>query len=476
MQNAHMETKLPLYRSIRGQLIVWFLLLGLIPLIVMGSISFVNADNALEDSISNTLQGLAHAKAVELETWLADTGRMARALAAMGGLSGAEGVDNMGLQVIASTRNRGDDAGRYQNAYGTALLAMNAFKNVYTRVDDAFLIDSNGIIQVSTNQDLIRDGTRVADIPNIDFEAGLQGTQVGDIVQSIDGVSRIFMVVTPVISYNGTTIGVLAVRINLDMINRITSDFTGLGETGEQYLVNLEDRLMRTPSRFGDVDFVNQRIDTRPVEQTLAGIDEVTEQYIDYRGVQVLGTWERIEGSNWLLVVEIDIDEAFEPVTALGNTILIIVAIAVVVILAVSIWIAISISRPIVTISQAASRVAGGALEERVNIRNRNEIGVLGSAFNQMTANLRQMVEAEREGKAQLEATVTQYSQFIETVAQGNLTEKLQLNGSNSGQEDLRRLGDNLNMMVDNLREMAVQINDTVTSLSSTVTQIQAAT
>jgi len=164
MQNAHMETKLPLYRSIRGQLIVWFLLLGLIPLIVMGSISFVNADNALEDSISNTLQGLAHAKAVELETWLADTGRMARALAAMGGLSGAEGVDNMGLQVIASTRNRGDDAGRYQNAYGTALLAMNAFKNVYTRVDDAFLIDSNGIIQVSTNQDLIRDGTRRANL------------------------------------------------------------------------------------------------------------------------------------------------------------------------------------------------------------------------------------------------------------------------------------------------------------------------
>lgn len=475
MQNVLMQTNIPLYRSIRGQLIFWFLMLGLIPLIVMGGVSFINANNALEDSIANTLQGLAHARAIELEAWLGDTGRMAEALAAMGGLRGADGVDNMGLQVITSMRNRADDSERYQNAYDTALLAMNAFKNVYNRVDEAFLIDSNGIIVISTNQGLIRDGTRVADIPNIDFEAGLRGTDIGDIVTSVDGLSRIFVVVTPVIGPSSTTIGVLALRVNLNTINQIMGDYTGLGDTGEQYLISLEDRLMRTPSRFGDVDFQNQRVNTFAIEQALAGIDQVTAQYTDYRGIEVLGSWDRIDGTDWLLLAEIDIDEAFAPVTALGNTILVIVVIATIILLVVSIWIAISISRPIVAVSQAAARVADGALDERVDLKSRNEIGMLGGAFNQMTANLRQMVEAEREGKSQLEATVTQYSQFIETVAQGNLTEKLQLNGS-KGQDELLRLGENLNTMVDSLREMAVQISDTVTSLSATVTQIQAAT
>jgi len=52
-------------------------------------------------------------------------------------------------------------------------------------------------------------------------------------------------------------------------------------------------------------------------------------------------------------------------------------------------WLARLISRPVMELSDAATRVAGGDLDIALPVRSRDEVGRLGDAFNHMTAELR---------------------------------------------------------------------------------------
>jgi len=474
---APLSTELPFYRSIRTQLVVWFLLLGLVPLIAIGWVAAFSAGSALEESISNTLEGVGQAKTDRIEAWLADTARIVEAIAKLPGVR-RSGDEPEGVAFISAARSDSSAQEAYRAAYQKALDVIMAFKGNYARVSEVLLIDSAGIIILSTNTELIPEGTQIQDIPSIDYSAGQQETRVGDIRLSVDGVTRIISATTPVVGPDGSAQGAVALRVILDTINEITGDTSGLGQTGESYLVNVNDRMMRTATHF-ESNFAGQVVDTYPLQQISLGELNGHAEYNDYRGVTVLGNWHTVANTDWALLVEIDVNEAFAPVFSLVNTLLALMLIVAFALLIVSLLIAQSIARPILSITQAALRVADGALDEQVTVTNQTEIGLLAGAFNQMTDNLRALVETERTIKARLETTVTSYTHFIESVSQGNLKHIMPLNGSTPNADeadDLLRLGHNLNGMVESLRQMTLQIRDTVSSVSSAVVQIQAST
>jgi len=115
--------------------------------------------------------------------------------------------------------------------------------------------------------------------------------------------------------------GFLAFQIPLDEIDHIMQERSGLGQTGETYLVG-PDFLMRSDS-FLDPDsrsvvssfagtVAENGVDTEASREALAG--RGGEKIIaDYRGVPVLSAFTPIElyGVRWALMAEIDRDEAF---------------------------------------------------------------------------------------------------------------------------------------------------------------------
>ncbi len=469
------ETRIPFYRSLQGQLMFWFLLLGLLPLAIISGVAFVSANNALQASITDTLMGLSQNKSDRLTAWFGDSEKIAESLADLPAIHGEAGDTNTGVAGISELRRDYENRELYNAAHESALNAMQSYADTFERVDAAFLFDAAGNALVSTDTNLIPENTHVSEIPNIDFDRGLRESYISDIEDSVDGVSKIFLVGTPVFGAQDNVIGVIVMRVNLNTLNHIAQDYTGLGNTGESYLVNIEDGLMRTPSRFMDDAVLNQLVSTEAVQQASNGVMEGQGEYTDYRGSKVLGAWHMLDETNLLLVTEIDTDEAYAPIQSLSRLMLLIFVGAVVVLSAVSYWIASSIARPVVMVSESAAKVADGALDEQVDYNSRNELGVLAQAFNQMTQNLREMVQAERDNSEHLQSTVTTYSHFVEEVANGNLSARLPLHKQDA-EDDLYRLGSNLNDMVDSLRDMATQIRDTVASVSTAATQIQAAT
>ncbi|MEK6738409.1 MAG: diguanylate cyclase, partial [Planctomycetota bacterium] len=194
---------------------------------------------------------------------------------------------------------------------------------------------------------------------------------------------------TPI--FSGTTQGkILGTIVNcygLDILNRITTDRTKLGETGEIYLVN-QDKIMITESRFLEDAPLKQMVDTEPVRMIIDHGKEMTGIYPDYRNVPVVGASAYIREYGWIVIAEIDEAEAFAPLKIIGLIALTIWIVSAVAVVGIGIFFAFSTAQPINTLKAAAEKFAAGNLEHRVNIPRSDEIGDLAHSFNSMADKL----------------------------------------------------------------------------------------
>ena len=105
----------------------------------------------------------------------------------------------------------------------------------------------------------------------------------------------------------GKFLGVIAFQLPTDRILGIMNYTSGMGETGETYLVG-QDKLMRSDSRFVEQSTVlSQVVDTPTVQRALSG-EHGVEIIEDYRGVEVMSVYLPIQvgDTSWAVMAEID--------------------------------------------------------------------------------------------------------------------------------------------------------------------------
>ncbi len=204
----------------------------------------------------------------------------------------------------------------------------------------------------------------------------------------------------PIKNKAGAVIGLIAIQLPLDQINNVMKERSGLGKTGEAYLIG-QDKLMRSDSFLDPTNHSVQAsfsnpgkgsVDTEASRDVLSG--KTGEKIIvDYNGKLVLSAFTPINiGSfTWGLLVEIDKSEAFAAITALKIKILITVVIACLVIAVIALFISRTLSAPIIKCVDMAKTIAKGDLTQRLEIDQGDEIGILAKSLNKMSKDLRTM-------------------------------------------------------------------------------------
>jgi len=126
----------------------------------------------------------------------------------------------------------------------------------------------------------------------------------------------------PIFDQSGTILGVMAIQLSIDKINTIMQERSGLGESGETYLVGA-DLLMRSDSFLDPANhsvtasFKNPlkgKVDTPATKAALSG-KTGADVIIDYNGNSVVSAYTSVKISDftWALLAEIDVAEAFCP-------------------------------------------------------------------------------------------------------------------------------------------------------------------
>lgn len=259
---------------------------------------------------------------------------------------------------------------------------------------DVFVLDESGIVVASSDERDI--GENRSGDPY--FGGAKEGAFIKDAYVSQHRKRNSLAFSAPVFDEEDPArLGVVVTRLSMEELNRIAACRTGLGKTGEIYLVNKEGYIL-TPSRFVEDTYLKLKVDTENVRDCLEdlkrfGAEEHEHEVIlckNYLDTDVLGIHEHIPEMNWCLLAEVSEKEAFAPITSLTRLMLSILGVLLVVGIVVSILISGTITKPISKLHHGTDEVAGGNLDYKVGTGAKDEIGQLSRTFDSMTANLKE--------------------------------------------------------------------------------------
>ena len=232
---------------------------------------------------------------------------------------------------------------------------------------------------------------------------------------------------TSLLDKNGDLQLLIAAQITEVEINAYMNEHSGLGETGETYLIG-QDNLGRSDSRFleqlgTDSTILNPdfAVDTDATRAALAG-KTGTGTITDYRGLPVLSSWAPIviqepnehhpDGIIWAMMTEIDESEALASVNQLAGLLGLIIALTALAVIALAVFLgsrfALDFVTPILALTDRATQVADGNLSLRFKSEREDEIGTLSNTFTQMTAQLDDTLQG-------LEARIAERTRALET-------------------------------------------------------------
>ena len=228
------------------------------------------------------------------------------------------------------------------------------------------------------------------------------------------------IVVSPIFAQDSKigdeAIGVVISRMRTAAIDSTLLNRSGLGESGEIYIVN-SDFLMLSESRFIENTIFNQRVDTIPVQKCFnEGIDHVG-PYLDYRGIPIYGSSYCAEDLGFVLLAEIDESETIQPILTLQERIfetgiLITTGMAIIAFI-----VSRTLSKPLIKLKNAANTIAGGNFDVRTKIKTKDEIGELSHAFDSMAQKLQESLIEIKEKEdviKQQEDILLQFSDYSE--------------------------------------------------------------
>ena len=184
-------------------------------------------------------------------------------------------------------------------------------------------------------------------------------------------------------------IGVIISRMRTASIDNVLLSGSGLGETGEIYIVNKQ-FLMLSESRFFDNAVYQQKVDTLGVQKCFNDGQNNLGFYPDYRDIVIYGSSYCADDLGIVLLVEINKSEVEEPINVLQNRILLTGIIITIGMGIVAFAISKSISRPLIKLKSAANKISDGNFDVRTDINTGDEIGELSHAFDSMAQKLQE--------------------------------------------------------------------------------------
>ena len=346
------------------------------------------ARNNLEKAVFEHLITTAQSRANHIETFLKELEEEAEIFA-------KSALMKSMLEAVVSNN---PDSAKLMEQTG---LELEQFVKTDRHLYEIFVINQQGRIIVSTDENVIG----LDKSTDAYFLGAKAGVYVKDAYYSETTKKYSIAISAPVLDDKTSGfLGVIVTRIRLEQLDKITADRTGLGETGETYLVN-KDKYIITHSRFTEGTFLGQKIDTENLRDCCANetkgdtcsVHEEVSVYADYRGINVLGTHVFIPEMGWMLLAEIDEKEALAPLARMEHFAIIVFCFALAIVYVISILISKAITAPIHKLHKGTEKIGAGDLDYKVGSDAKDEIGQLSRAFDQMTGNLQKTTASRDE-------------------------------------------------------------------------------
>lgn len=373
--------------SLRGRLAAFLIAFSMIPILIIETISLTLETNSTRQRLQDTLNAVITLKESQVNQWVYDVQTSLNAEI-------ERDADTRRMTILLRAQPA---AAVFQAVYGEQRDIFNSVIASRGLFEEIMLINARGETVLSTNQD--QEGKIVASRDF--FRQGIKEAILMPPTYDITLGKIALIAAQPITDREYGNIGVIAARINLNAINKIMLERTGMGESGETYLVAKNYILLteaRQPGYLVGETYVRSLAATRAIEFQENNVG----QYTNYAETPVLGAYRWLPTLEIALIAEQNQSEAFSSLrtsTNIGITAAILIAI--IALLSAYIFSA-SFTQPLVELTQTAQGLASGAGYDAepispVTLSRSDEIGSLASAFASMTQQLAQFIESLEE-------------------------------------------------------------------------------
>ncbi len=386
-----------------------FLLIGILPLVVIGYISIGNSsEQGIEDATSK-LSAVMEIKRNQLTEFFSTR------LKDMQVLAGTTDVKDMN-DLLCALRDMSElgasdtfpfDSEQCVSIYDQFSSYLNDYVQSY-EYDDMYIVDSDfGFVMYSY--------AKASDIGENLKNGSLSTSGLGQLWNKIVATGQptfqdfseygpadnkpCAFFGAPVI-VDGSINAVVAIRISPNVINEIMLQRTGMGNTGETYLV-AEDNKMRSDSY---LDAANYSVEASISGRNSVGTEQVREALLgnpgtlmseNYKGTEVISAFSSITlpgEENWAILGEISLDEIQAPINDLRNTIIIVSLVIASLVGLIALWMALQITKPIGKAVWMMKELGMGHLSNRINSKGSDEIAEMTNTMDEFAANLQKYV------------------------------------------------------------------------------------
>ncbi|MCP5005307.1 MAG: response regulator [Planctomycetes bacterium] len=422
------EIKNPYHKiTIANKLLTWFLLVSVLPLIIIGALSYYNFASKLKNDVESNLITLVQNKSLRIETYVKERKRD------IVSLSQTPTIFKAFNEFNSIYPNQGIDSPEY-------VMADKKFRTFLTHFmktsgcNDFFLISPFGEIMftVMHKDDFgtnLKTGTYKRSELSKVFERAqtLLETGISDFKYYTASGEEAAFIATPVFK-DGRFLGVVAIQVGSDeVIDLVQKDFS-LGRTGETILASRVDDHTISVITMERESIVRNNSFVSDLPSSINGAvqgEKGVGVYVDYGGAKVLAAWKYLPHFRWGMVVKTDTSEALSSVYHLTYWYLALGAFTLPGVIFVALLVSRSISRPITKLTMATELMADGDLTVKAEVEKRDEIGNLANTFNDMVSKLLMAKEGnERRNRTQTGQTL--------------LNEKMR------GEKDVGTLGNNI--------------------------------
>jgi len=381
--------------SLKIKLILLFLAVGLIPVAVVGLLSYSIASTNVEEEVSDKVAMYSSIADDALEDYFVERAADGKVLATTRDVY-------QSLNILREAE-WDTSAEEWQERLG---IMNDLLRTAHSEYGYGFIfvtdMDGRCVFTTDSAQQVLN-----ADLSGRDY---IQSVLTGRVTWSelffSDVINENCLVVsTPVYSEggHGIQVGTFNILFSDAVIAGIVHEgLDAIGMTADAYLVD-SDFTMLSNMRFGDLSTgaaLAEKMQSEATEPLVgpvqAGNMDFSEvrTYTNYLGNPVIGAINvtRLGSEPVGFVVQVDQAEVFAGVNNMRNFMFGIIAASIIAIIIIGFFIANTIANPVQEVAKVAGKIAAGDFTVETKVKRKDEIGKLAQAFNSMSESLRGLI------------------------------------------------------------------------------------
>ncbi len=401
-----------------------FLIVGIIPIIIVGYVNYNASKRVLEKEIFKKLIAVSDRQGEEIEGYGKEKLRDLEALSKMPSIIKV-------FEDFNTSFGYGTGSSEYLFTEQHSQLLLKNFKEIYDFHDILFINNNDEIIFSIAKEKDFATNLKTGPYRNTGLAhsynkaKNMQKASISNLEYYSPSNKPAAFISMPIFS-KGKPIGIISIQLTNSEINSVVNNYTGLGKTGETvvgekagaefvFVFNLrhdQNAAFNIVEKMGSANALPMQ--HALLQESGAGLS------LDYRGKKVLAVWKYLPLWKWGMVVKIDASEAFEAEKKYQLFIWGIIIVTLFGIVATAAFISTFISKPIKKLSQVTQSITQGDMDTRAPQIGTNEIGILAMSFNKMADKLVNSIQFHKDEIHEKEIIQTHLNKNAKDLSQVN--------------------------------------------------------